>query len=168
MTRQELLAEVKGKDEEGKSKAQVTVGIMDVIKQEMIDTVTSLYGVLDVAIVPDYNSAFKLDFNESDDYEFVQLTGLLDEYFNLVSEANNNEEVPPLLTLTIMPQGDIENYLTVVGAMYSYAANRPYEIPKGIHFVAPTENIEFLSLDEETVNQLIDEVEEDEFLEEMR
>ncbi len=164
----EFLDEVKGLDENGKSKAQVVVGIMDVLKNEMIDTVTSFYGVLDVAIVPDYNSAFELTFSDSGDYEYVQLTGLLDEYFNLVSAANSGEEIPPLLTLTIMPAGDIENYLTVVGAMYSYKSKRPYEVPSGIHFVAPTENLEFFGLDEETVNTLLDELDEEEFLEEMR
>ncbi len=167
MDQNEFLNEVKGLDEDGKSKAQVVVGIMDVVKNEMIDTVTSFYGVLDVAIVPDYNSAFELTFSDSGDYEYVQLTGLLDEYFNLVSEANSKAEIPPLLTLTIMPAGDIENYLTVVGTMYSYKASRPYEIPDGIHFVAPTENIEFLGLDEDTVNTLLDEIDEEEFFEEM-
>ena len=168
LTQEELLEEVKGKDEDGKSKAQVTVGIMDVLNNEMVDSVTSLYGVLDVAIVPDYNSAFELVFTDSADYEFIQLTGLLEEYFGLVSQANTLGEIPPLLTLTIMPQGDIENYLTVAGAMYSYMASRPYEVPHGIHFVAPTENIEFLELDEDTVNLLFEEVDEEQFLEEMR
>ncbi|WP_458457782.1 hypothetical protein, partial [Pseudobutyrivibrio sp.] len=142
----EFLNEVKGLDEDGKSKAQVVVGIMDVLKNEMIDTVTSFYGVLDVAIVPDYNSAFELTFSGSGDYEYVQLTGLLDEYFALVSASNDRGEIPPLLTLTIMSVGDIENYLTVVGAMYSYKSKRPYEIADGIHFVAPTENLEFFGL----------------------
>lgn len=168
MSEQELLEAVKGLDEDGKSKATVVIGIMDVLKNEMIDTVTSFYGVLDVAIIPDYNSAFELTFCDSGDYEYVQLTGLLDEYFNLVSTANSNGAIPPLLTLTVMPAGDIENYLTVAGVMYSYKSKRPYEIPDGIHFVAPTENIEFFGLDEDTVNKLLDEVDEEEFLEEMR
>jgi len=168
LTQQEFLDEVKGVDEEGKSKAQLVVGIMDVLKEEMIDTVTLFYGVVDIAIVPDYNSAFEVTFTDSADYEYVQLTGLLEEYFSLVSQANTLGEIPPLLTLTIMPAGDIENYLTVVGAMYSYKANRPNEIACGIHFVAPTENIEFIELEEDTVNELLDEIDEEEFLEEMR
>ena len=77
LTQEELLEEVKGKDEDGKSKAQVTVGIMDVLNNEMVDSVTSLYGVLDVAIVPDYNSAFELVYTDSADYEFVQMTGIV-------------------------------------------------------------------------------------------
>ncbi len=77
LIQEELLVEVKGKDEDGKSKAQVTVVIMDVLNNEMIDSVTSLYGVLDVAIVPDYNSAFELVYTDSADYEFVQMTGIV-------------------------------------------------------------------------------------------
>ncbi len=164
----ELLESVKGIDEEGKSKAQVTVGIMDVVNNEMIDSVTSLYGVLEAAIVPELNSAFQIVFSDPVDYEYLQLSSLLESYTKLVSGANDEGKVPPLLTLTIMPVGDLEKYITVVGAMYSYMATKPNEIPHGIHFIAPTENIEFFELEEDTVNELLDEIDEEAFLEEMR
>lgn len=164
MTERELYQEIEGKNEDGTTKAVISLAILTPNEEgepEIEDSTTSMSGTVYLAIKPDSLSMIDVLFPSNTDADYLQFSGLCERYFETLADANRNGWPIPSLVMTVMPKGDFANSLNVIDCVWSYIPVTAEGVCSGLRFIAKTEFLNFISLSETEAYKLIDEIDDE-------
>ena len=167
MTEQEFYSLIEGRDDDGTPKAMCTLGLLTVNDASEITelaTAASLNGAVYLALIPGGLSMIDIMFDEPTDYDYLQLGGVCEMLNKEIANANRNGAEPPSLTLTLTQQGDFQTFLTATDCVWSYIPTSAEKICTGIRLITSTDNINFLELDDGQVDEMIEDMKEQMFM----
>lgn len=164
MEEREFYKLIEGRDEAGKPNAMCTVNILmpdENDEPKELASVATMNGAVYMAIVPYGLSMIDIIFDEPTDFDYLQMGGICEHAFALISTANAEGTPVPSLTLSVSQQGDFAAFMTCMDCVWSYIPTSAEKICTGIRFITKTENIHFLELTEGQVVKVLDEIQED-------
>lgn len=164
MTEREFYQTIEGRDESGTPNAMCSVVILEPDDDDdprEIASATTLNGAVYLAIVPGGLSMIDVMFEESTDYDYIQMGGICERYNSIIADANRNGTTIPSLALSVSEQGDFSAFMTCINSAWSYIPTSAEKVCTGIRFIVDTENIHFLEFNPEQVDMLLDELEDE-------
>lgn len=169
MTEREFYQEIEGRTEDEKAKAMCSLSILFPAEGDDVEeykSVATMDAAVYPAIIPKGLSMIDLLFESNTDIDYLRFSSVCEEFFELVTDANRNGDAIPTLCLTVAPIGDFADVLSVLNCVYSYVPTTAEKICTGLRFIAMTEQVSFLSLDEDELNSVMDEINDDAWYEE--
>ena len=160
MTERDFYTLIEGTNEFDQPKATCVVSILqpdDKGDPEIVAQTVTHNGVVYMAIIPDGLSMIDIIFDTNVDYEFLQLGGLCEQFFDNVAAANREGGLIQTLALSIMENDTLDTNMSCVDCVWTYIPVTAEKVCVGVRFLCKTENIIFTELDEDQVDALLGE-----------
>jgi len=164
MTEREFYYLIEGRDEENTPNAMCSLSILlpnKYSEPEEAAAVATSHGAVYLAIVPGGLSMIDVMFEDETDCDYLQMGGVCEKAFSMISAANANGTEIPSITLSVSEHGDFSAFMTCVNCAWSYIPTSAEKVCTGIRFIVETKNIHFLELDSTQIDKILYELEEE-------
>ena len=164
MNEREFYKRIEGRDDDEAPKAMCSLVIVGPDSNDdpnELGNTTTFNGAVYLAIIPNGLSMIDVIFEDDVDFDYIQMSGLCEQFNKMVMAANANGGEMPSLILTVSEKGELSAIMSCVNCVWSYVPNSPEKICTGLRFIVQTENIHFLEFDDNQVAKVLDEIEEE-------
>ena len=159
----EIIQKIEGLDEMGEVKAMCNVSIQrDVPEQEpeVLGSAFTMDAVVSVYLTPVW-VAVDLQFMDRLDYDLFQMVQVCREYSEILREECVENDIQPILVLSIAPAGEYEQFVIGRNGFWSLMSEKLEEYCDTLRFIFPREQFGAYELSEEAVEQMVSEASEE-------